>query len=115
MVIVTYDLVIGAFHLLFVMTIAQRLFLSFLPGYSYIDPATGNAEASESGDPYWGMLKRNMALPLLKAFGAAVVIFGIGAAATSSCSRVITDDSSYPDNNNTGDRCFIDPGNKENR
>ena len=82
MVIVTYDLVIGAFHLLFVMTIAQRLFLSFLPGYPYIDPATGNAEASESGDPYWGMLKRNMALPLLKAFGAAVVIFGVGAAAT---------------------------------
>ncbi|MDZ7635795.1 MAG: DUF819 family protein [Bacteroidales bacterium] len=82
MVIVTYDLVIGAFHLLFVMTVAQRLFLSFLPGYSYIDPASGNAAASDVGDSLWGMLKRNMALPLLKAFGVAVVIFGVGAAAT---------------------------------
>jgi len=82
MVIVTYDLVIGAFHLLFVMTIAQRLFLGFLPGYSYNDPASGNIAEAERGDPYWGMLKKKMGLPLLKAFGAAVLIFGIGAAVT---------------------------------
>jgi uncharacterized membrane protein len=80
--IVTYDLLIGAFHLLFVMTIAQRLFLSFLPAYSYIDPASGNTMNPEGDDPYWGLLKKNMALPLLKAFGIAAVIFGIGGAAT---------------------------------
>lgn len=80
--IVTYDLLIGAFHLLFVMTIAQRLFLSFLPAYSYIDPASGNTINPEGDDPYWGLLKKNMALPLLKAFGIAAVIFGIGGAAT---------------------------------
>jgi uncharacterized membrane protein len=82
MVIVTYDLVIGAFHLLFVMTIAQRLFLNFLPGYSYNDPASGNTIESEKGEPYWGMLKKKTRLPLLKAFGAAVLIFGVGAAIT---------------------------------
>jgi len=82
MIIVTYDLLIGAFHLLFVMTIAQRLFLSFLPGYSYIDPASGNTMQPDGDDPYWGLLKKNMALPILKAFGVAAVIFGIGGAAT---------------------------------
>ena len=80
--IVTYDLLIGAFHLLFVMTIAQRLFLTFLPAYSYIDPASGNTKGPEGDDPYWGLLKKNMTLPLLKAFGIAAVIFGIGGAAT---------------------------------
>ena len=82
MIVVTYDLLIGAFHLLFVMTIAQRLFLSFLPAYSYIDPASGNTNQPERDDPYWGLLKKNMALPLLKAFGVAAVIFGIAGAAT---------------------------------
>lgn len=80
--IVTYDLLIGAFHLLFVMTIAQRLFLSFLPAYSYIDPASGNTMRPEGDDPYWGLLKKNMVVPLLKAFGIAAVIFGVGGAAT---------------------------------
>ncbi|HWR74818.1 MAG TPA: DUF819 family protein [Bacteroidales bacterium] len=82
MIVVTYDLLIGAFHLLFVMTIAQRLFLSFLPAFSYIDPASGNTNQPDGDDPYWGLLKKNMALPLLKAFGVAAVIFGIGGAAT---------------------------------
>jgi len=82
MIIVTYDLVIGAFHLLFVMTIAQRLLLLFLPAYSYIDPASGNVSGTGGDDPYWGLLKKNMVLPLMKSFGVAVLIFGIGGAAT---------------------------------
>ena len=82
MIVVTYDLLIGAFHLLFVMTIAQRLFLSFLPAFSYIDPSSGNTSQPDGDDPYWGLLKKNMALPLLKAFAVAAVIFGIGGAAT---------------------------------
>jgi uncharacterized membrane protein len=80
MVVVTYDLVIGAFHLLFVMTIAQRIVLMFLPAYSYIDPASGNLGKADGEDPYWGLLKKEMVLPLLKSFGVAVLIFGIGGA-----------------------------------
>jgi uncharacterized membrane protein len=82
MIIVTYDLVIGAFHLLFVMTIAQRLLLLFLPAYSYIDPASGNLGKADGEDPYWGLLKRKTVLPLLKSFGIALLIFGIGGAAS---------------------------------
>jgi uncharacterized membrane protein len=82
MVIVTYDLVIGAFHLLFVMTIAQRLFMLFLPGYSYIDRATGNTGVDAEDEPYWGLMKKGMMRPLLKALSVSAVIFGIGGAAT---------------------------------
>jgi len=82
MIVVTYDLFIGAFHLLFVMTIAQRLFLLFLPAYSYIDRATGNTGVEADVDPYWGLMAKNMRLPLIKAFIVSVVIFGIGGAAT---------------------------------
>ena len=82
MTIVTYDLVIGAFHLLFVMTIAQRLLLLFLPAYSYIDPASGNLGKADGEDPYWGLLKKKTVLPLLKSFGIALLIFGIGGAAS---------------------------------
>jgi uncharacterized membrane protein len=82
MIVVTYDLFIGAFHLLFVMTIAQRLFLLFLPAYSYIDRATGNTRVEADVDPYWGLMAKSMRLPLIKAFLVSVVIFGIGGAAT---------------------------------
>jgi uncharacterized membrane protein len=80
MIIATYDLVVGAFHLLFVMTIAQRLFLKFLPKYKYLDPATAHVGDFDGEDPYWGMLKKKVIVQLLKAFGVAVVIFGIGGA-----------------------------------
>lgn len=82
MIVVTYDLFIGAFHLLFVMTIAQRMFLLFLPAYSYIDRATGNTMVEADVDPYWGLMAKNIRLPLIKAFLVSVVIFGIGGAAT---------------------------------
>ena len=82
MIIVTYDLVVGAIHLLFVMTIARRLFLTILPRYTYIDPASAHAEGFDEDYPYRGMLKKNRRLPLLKAFGASVLIFGIGGATT---------------------------------
>jgi uncharacterized membrane protein len=80
MIIATYDLVVGAFHLLFVMTIAQRLFLKFLPKYKYIDPTTAHVGNFDGEDPYWGMLKKKVIVQLLKSFGVAVVIFGIGGA-----------------------------------
>jgi uncharacterized membrane protein len=82
MIIATYDVVIGAFHLLFVMTIAQRLFQTFLPKYKYLDPATAHMGDFDGHDPYQGMLSKRMVIPLLKAFVAAVLIFAIGGATT---------------------------------
>lgn len=77
MIIATYDILIGAVHLLFVMTVAQRLFLTFLPKYKFIDPASAHVGDFDGVDPYWGMLKKRLALPLAKAFGVSVLIFGI--------------------------------------
>jgi len=82
MLIVTYDLVVGAIHLLFVMTIAQRLFLTFLPKYKFLDPESAHKGVFDGDDPYWGMLKKQNWRPLLKAFGIAVLIFAIGGATT---------------------------------
>ena len=82
MLIVTYDLVVGAIHLLFVMTIAQRLFLTFLPKYSFIDPESAHRGVFDGEDPYWGMLRKKNRIPLLKAFGTSVLIFAIGGAST---------------------------------
>jgi uncharacterized membrane protein len=64
------------------MTIAQRLLLLFLPAYSYIDPASGNLGKADGEDPYWGLLKKKTVVPLMKSFGIAVLIFGIGGAAS---------------------------------
>lgn len=82
MLIVTYDLVVGAVHLLFVMTIAQRLFLIILPQYIFIDPVAANAENADGDYPFRGMLSGSRRYPLLKAFGVSVLIFGIGGATT---------------------------------
>ena len=80
MVIATYDILIGALHLLFVMTIAQRLFLTFLPKYKFIDPASAHIGDLDGMEPYWGILKKSRTLPLLKVFGVSVLIFAIAGA-----------------------------------
>jgi uncharacterized membrane protein len=82
MVIATYDILIGALHLLFVMTIAQRLFLTFLPKYKFIDPESANIGEFDGMDPYWGMLQKRLALPLLKTFGISVLIFAVAGGAS---------------------------------
>jgi len=78
MIIVTYDLVIGAVHLLFVMTIAQRLFNRFLPRYHFLEILPGAGNNREPDEPYMGLLRRELRVPLAAAFGIAVLIFGIG-------------------------------------
>ena len=82
MIIATYDIVVGAFHLLFVMTIAQRLFSTFLPKYKFVDIKLAEAEDIGTREPFWGLLKKHRTIPLLKAFGMAVLIFAIGGATT---------------------------------
>lgn len=82
MVVATYDIIVGAFHLLFVMTIAQRLFLTFLPKYKFLDPASAHIGDFDGMDPYWGMLQKRIFLPLLKAFGVSVLIFAIAGGAS---------------------------------
>jgi uncharacterized membrane protein len=78
--VAAYDLLIGAFHLLFVLTIAQRLFLTFLPKYKFLNPASAHPPEIEKEEPFMGLAKKRLFLPLLKVSGVSILIFAIGGA-----------------------------------
>ncbi len=70
----TYDLVIGVFYLAFLISIGQRFFLRFLPGFPIIkEEITMNVGKKES---FFRPLYKDKLIPLLKAFGIAILIFG---------------------------------------
>ena len=81
----TYDMVVGAFLVLFFITVAPRIFRAILPKYK------GNANVvdadqeliqkeTEGMEDFTGMLNRERILPLLKALGLSVLFAGVGAA-----------------------------------
>jgi len=75
----TYDLMLGAICLVFLMTVAQQLFNSFLPAFR--DTSTVILAKADVGnnqvDNYRGMLSRKGLIQLLKAFALSVLIFAI--------------------------------------
>lgn len=76
----TYDLVIGAFVLLFLITIAQKTFLLFMRPYkaSDLDRMESSAEVYKSEfESYDGIFTRKIFLPLLKAIGLVAIIIGV--------------------------------------
>ncbi|MDX9881015.1 MAG: DUF819 family protein [Prolixibacteraceae bacterium] len=79
----TYDLVLGALCLFFILTLAQRTFNLFLPhfheNHKHIKLAQVVKE-SEGVDNYIGMLTKRGALQLGKALLLSVLIFAIGGA-----------------------------------
>jgi uncharacterized membrane protein len=77
----TYDLVTGIICLVFLMTIAQRLFNSFLPSFEarhakYAD--TLDLAYREDMDSFIGMLTRSGIIQLSKALGFSSIIVAIG-------------------------------------
>ncbi len=73
----TYDLVIGVFYLLFMLSVGQRFFLKFLPAYRHADPESAKHGNFDGEDPYWGILQKQIYIPLLKALGLSVLIFAV--------------------------------------
>lgn len=106
MLIATCDLVVDAFHLLFVLTIAQRLFLTFLPAYRFIGLFNEQRAGFELDEPYWGLLKQRKIKPLLKAFVLAVAIFVIGGSSTY-CSRNVANGGGHFINHYPRHRCLV--------
>lgn len=82
-VLFTYDTVVGAFLVLFFITLAPRIFRAILPKYKEKNGITVDAELvrneTEGLDDFSGMLNRKTFFPLLKALGLSVLIAGIGA------------------------------------
>jgi len=77
----TYDLIIGAVALLFLMTVAQRVFHIFLPRFrdihkprSYVSMATDSSFTED----YNIVLTKNEIVKLLKAFSLSILIFAVG-------------------------------------
>ena len=77
----TYDLIIGAVALLFLMTVAQRLFHSFLPKFNPVrkgENAFKLADESEEMENFDKLFKRKNLPDTLKAFGISLIIFAVG-------------------------------------
>jgi len=76
----TYDLVIGAFLLLFLITVAQRFFLLFMKPYPSEQNRIDDRKTfsiSEDFESYSGIFRKPVIMPLLKGIGFSILIFGI--------------------------------------
>ncbi|MFH0841281.1 MAG: DUF819 family protein [Bacteroidota bacterium] len=82
----TYDMIVGAITILFFITLGPAFFRLFLPSYKahainkgeLTDIEKMGKELSEDFDDYSGMFKKETILPLLGAFGLAILIFAAG-------------------------------------
>jgi uncharacterized membrane protein len=82
LVLNTYDMVVGAFLVLFFVSVAPRLFRAILPKFVYSNERSADVEKmaleAESLEDFSGMLNRKRIIPLLKAMALSVFIVGIG-------------------------------------
>lgn len=85
----TYDLIIGVAYLSFLMSIGQRLFNKFLPAYPYRQDDVRIRDL-DGKDPFWGIFRRPVFVPLLKAYGLALLIFGVAAGLSMLASDHLT-------------------------
>ena len=81
-VLFTYDTIVGAFLVLFFVTVAPRIFRLILPKFDEKNGIVIDAELikkeTEGLDDFSGMLSRKNFFPLLKALGISILIAGIG-------------------------------------
>lgn len=76
----TYEVTLGAIYLLFILSIGQKVFLTFLPPFkSAVANGTviNNTDLEEAFESYEGFFERGTFLPLLAAFGLSVLILGV--------------------------------------
>ncbi len=80
----TYDMIVGAFLVLFFVTVAPRIFRAFLPKFKEEKGAVVDDELvkqeTEGLDDFSGMLDKQRAWPLLRALLMSIIIAGVGAA-----------------------------------
>jgi uncharacterized membrane protein len=78
-IVSTYDMIVGAFLVLFFITVAPRLFRMILPPFVESSGIVGNEadilSQTENLEDYSGMFKKGVFLPLLGALGISVLIF----------------------------------------
>jgi uncharacterized membrane protein len=78
----TYDLVIGAFYLMFMLTIGKRFFLMLLPDFKYNNKEADNRKGFAGMESWEGFFRKSALISMAKAMGLAVLIFAIGGSLT---------------------------------
>ncbi|MEE4198243.1 MAG: DUF819 family protein [Bacteroidales bacterium] len=73
----TFDMIISAIYLLFLLTVGQKLFGYILPQYKNRTPDEKQKKDGLSFTNYWGFWNKKYRMPLLAALGVSVIIFGI--------------------------------------
>jgi uncharacterized membrane protein len=77
----TYDMIVGAFLVLFFITIAPRIFRFILPAFTAEKGMKADeedvAKATENLEDYSGMFRKGVFLPLLGAMGISILIFAV--------------------------------------
>lgn len=82
----TYDMIVGAFVIMFFITLGPTFFRWLLPPFKRnvgqsdesIEFERVRLEVTEEFDDFTGMFRKGVVFPLLGALGLAIVIFGIG-------------------------------------
>ncbi|MFO7828563.1 MAG: DUF819 family protein [Bacteroidales bacterium] len=73
----TFDMLISAIYLLFLLTIGQKVFWYILPKYKSLYKGKIQTDKDLSFNNYWGFWHKKYRLPLLLALGISILIFGI--------------------------------------
>ena len=80
-IVSTYDMIVGAFLVLFFITVAPKIFRFILPPFDESKGIAGHEEeiASQTDnlEDYSGMFKKGVFVPLLGALGISVLIFAL--------------------------------------
>ncbi len=77
----TADVAVSALFILFAITIAQKIFLFFLPAFSPMNSRTGS-DPGEDINCYAGIFQKPVVIGLCKALGLSILIFAIGGGLT---------------------------------
>jgi uncharacterized membrane protein len=75
----TYDMVLSSLYLLFLITLGRRVFGAFLKPFP-LGSQQGSFTTSQldGRDPYQGIFRRSVVVPLTKALGISALIFAVG-------------------------------------
>jgi uncharacterized membrane protein len=74
----TYDLVIGVFYLMFMLTIGKRFFLLFLPDFNHHENGLEPGKVFSGMESWSGFFKKKALISMGKAVGLAALIFAVG-------------------------------------
>lgn len=78
----SFDMLISAIYLLFLITIGQKTFQLILPKYKSFNNSISKDSRNNTENNYWGFWKKQYTVSLLKGLGLSVLIFAVGGSLT---------------------------------